>query len=201
MKLRFWGALALTAATCTTPALAAPTQFAGNGHWYEFVSTRLNWDDARAAAGAASYNGLTGYLATITSAEENTFAATLLNGLAAYVGGSDAAVEGQWMWLTGPEAGTAFGYNNWNVGEPNNAGTMHNEDVLHIGVARTGGWNDIDATGGYGYLIEYSAFSVAPATSVTRAAATAAPLAVPEPGTALLTLLALGAATGLRRRR
>ncbi len=194
MKLRLLSAFALTAATLASPATAAPTQFTGNGHWYEFVSTRLNWDDARAAAGAASYNGLTGYLATITSEEENSFAATLLNGLAAYVGGSDAAVEGQWRWLTGPEAGTAFGYHNWNVGEPNNAGTMQNEDVLHIGVARTGGWNDIAASGGYGYLIEYSAFSIAPAS-------TGAGSSVAEPGSAWLALLSLGAAAGLRRKR
>jgi expansin (peptidoglycan-binding protein) len=185
MKLGLLNAIALAGATCAGSVLATPVQFADNGHWYEFVSTRLNWDDARAAAGSASYNGLTGYLATITSAAENTFAATLLNGLSAYVGGSDAAVEGQWMWLTGPEAGTAFGYTNWNVGEPNNAGTAQNEDVLHIGVARTGGWNDMAATNTYGYLIEYSAL----------------PTTLPEPSTVLLTLAALGAAVGLRRRR
>jgi len=40
----------------------------GNGHWYELVSTSVSWEEANAEAQARG-----GYLATITSAEENAY--------------------------------------------------------------------------------------------------------------------------------
>lgn len=44
-----------------------------NGHHYDYVRSAMNWDAANAAATASSYNGVTGHLATITSASENLF--------------------------------------------------------------------------------------------------------------------------------
>ena len=52
-------------------AFAAPVQWSGNGHWYEVVvipAPGVTWHEAKAAA---EENG--GYLATITSADENQF--------------------------------------------------------------------------------------------------------------------------------
>jgi len=73
----------------TSAAIATPVQWTtasgGNGHWYDIarVSGQLWWDDARLAAQGASYLGLPGHLATITSEAEDTFLAGsgLLSGL------------------------------------------------------------------------------------------------------------------------
>jgi hypothetical protein len=121
-------------------ALYNPT----TGHFYDFVSQYdIHWTDARAAAAASSLFGLQGYLATITSQQENDFAASKLEETG-WIGASDAAVEGDWRWVTGPEGledggqGRLFWqgkypthltepgapvngeYSNWNAFEPNN---------------------------------------------------------------------------------
>ena len=106
-------------------SLAGAAYYSGNGHYYKFVSSSVNWTVAKAAAAASTFNGLTGYLATITSAGENTFIVEKTGGSAAWVGGSDeysqintatgastfanqVEAEGHWYWVTGPEAGTEF---------------------------------------------------------------------------------------------
>lgn len=98
-----------------------------NGHVYEIVVNRdgMTWEQANSIAQSKSINGVQGHLATITSAEENNFAFNLLSkqdqvGLITTFGGSDAALEGDWRWVTGPESGAAMQYTNWAPGEPNN---------------------------------------------------------------------------------
>lgn len=45
------------------------------GHWYQAIFARgISWREAQAAAAARSFQGLQGYLATMTSAEENAWA-------------------------------------------------------------------------------------------------------------------------------
>ncbi|OGS73649.1 MAG: hypothetical protein A3F91_14640 [Flavobacteria bacterium RIFCSPLOWO2_12_FULL_35_11] len=142
------------------------------GHFYEYVSdVGITWQNAKTAAEARTYYGLKGYLATITSAEEAKLSGEQAAG-AGWIGGSDAASEGTWKWVTGPENGTVFwngGINGstpnfafWNSGEPNQAG---DEDYAHVtapGVGKPGSWNDLSntgaATGDYqpkGYIVEY----------------------------------------------
>ncbi len=85
------------------------------GHYYEYVpSLGITWTDAKVAAEGRTYFGLQGYLATITSADEAQLSGKQAGG-AGWIGGSDAAVEGVWRWVTGPEAGTIFwnGLANW----------------------------------------------------------------------------------------
>src|SRR5690606_14753608 len=119
-----------------------------NGHYYEYVSAPgMTWADAKAAAESRELFGLKGYLATVTSAEENAFITPKLGG-DGWMGASDAAIEGQWRWVTGPEAGTLFwtgtgsgssvdgNYENWGDGEPNNAGE---EDYAHF-ISSNGKW-------------------------------------------------------------
>jgi hypothetical protein len=73
------------------------------GHFYRFVSKPLIfWTAARDEAAATVYYGLKGYLATITSQIENDFIRTKTTGVG-WIGASDAAVEGDWRWVTGPE--------------------------------------------------------------------------------------------------
>ncbi len=135
------------------------------GHYYKVVGGDLGWTQANAAAQAAG-----GYLATVTTDNENIFIGGLVTaaGLqAAWLGGSDAAVEGVWRWVGGPEAGlqfsnidgTSFGgaYIHWNAGEPNNANGGEN----NLQMFANGTWNDATNTGGgalgtLGYAVEWS---------------------------------------------
>ena len=136
----------------------------GNGHYYEYISAPgIEWQDAADAAAARSLYGLQGYLATVTSAEENAFIAPMLGG-EGWIGASDADVEGNWTWVTGPETGMAFWqglsegtpqngeYNNWSSNEPNNAG---DENYAHF--LSDGTWNDYNFTNDAidGYVVEY----------------------------------------------
>lgn len=131
--------------------------YSGTGHFYEYVSAATTWSGAKSAAESRSYTGVpgNGYLATITSAGENEFISEKL-GSDAWIGASDAASEGTWRWVSGPEANhllraDAPYYSNWAAGEPNNAGE---EDYAEIYVA-TGKWNDLNGTQPYGYVVEY----------------------------------------------
>ena len=89
--------------------------------------------EAQAAAAAKSYLGATGYLATILDAGENTFITNLISG-PAWIGLSDAAVEGEWRWVDGPEAGDLAVYTNWSAGEPNDYAS--GEDYTQIRTER-----------------------------------------------------------------
>ncbi|CAH8294683.1 gliding motility-associated-like protein [Mariniflexile fucanivorans] len=142
------------------------------GHYYEYVpALGITWTDAKVAAESRFYYGWQGYLATITSADEAQLSGKQAAG-AGWIGGSDAATEGVWKWVTGPENGTIFwnGLSNgsssnfsfWNTNEPNQAG---DEDYAHVtapGVGITGSWNDLSNTGELsgnyqpkGYIVEY----------------------------------------------
>ena len=147
-------------------SLGSAQAFQANGHFYEFVADAgITWSAAETAASARNLYGLPGYLATVTSQEENDFITSKLAGQG-WIGASDGAIEGQWLWVTGPEAGTQFWqgaaagnavgglYNNWANGqEPNDSGS--NEDYAHF---RTDGlWNDFafDNASIDGYVVEY----------------------------------------------
>lgn len=142
------------------------------GHYYQFISNLgISWADAKIAAEMSTYFGISGYLVTITSMEEAQIAGAQASG-AGWIGGSDAANEGEWKWVTGPENGTVFwngavngstpNFAFWNLNEPNNIG---NENYAHItapGVGIPGAWNDLqlngDLSGNYqpkGFIVEY----------------------------------------------
>ncbi len=156
MKLEL--SILATLLIASTSSFAAPVQWTvgsgGNDHWYEYVDRAVDWATARSNALASSYLGLGGYLATVTSADENGFLAFNFGALA-WLGGTDQASEGAWQWIDGPEAGAAFppAYTNWNPGEPNNLG---DEDYLHLNWQFNGGWNDVGANYAQGYIVEYS---------------------------------------------
>lgn len=105
-----------------TGAIQWPVAEGGNGHWYELVSNDFSlWPDARAKAAAKG-----GYLATLTSANENSWVLQHVltgapPGTAAWIGGADLSLSGDWKWVEGPEAGQLFWksgvgtitYSNW----------------------------------------------------------------------------------------
>ncbi|MBI5932598.1 MAG: cadherin-like domain-containing protein, partial [Chloroflexi bacterium] len=159
-----------TTSRTVTYSLGAARPYDSNGHYYEYVSAPAgSWFNAQTGAASRTYFGRTGYLATITDANENAFATNKLGGAAAWIGGSDSPVEGEWRWVTGPEEGTLFctdtlpgaggctdggQYDNWASVQPDNASGEHYLQFLAGG---TGQWNDLPGnyTGVAGYVVEY----------------------------------------------
>ncbi|WP_027585384.1 hypothetical protein, partial [Prolixibacter bellariivorans] len=131
-----------------------------DGHFYEYVNASVTWSEAKIAASAKTYYGLQGYLATVTSVTENSFILSKISNMI-WLGGSDAASEGTWLWVTGPENGAPCNYVNWSVSEPNNGGTTGtDEDYLMMYSSNyPGEWNDIYDTKTYGYVVEYGGMS------------------------------------------
>jgi len=128
--------------------------FAGNGHRYEVINKSITWTKARDDCKKRG-----GYLATITSNEEQEFIIDLLSKqgkrrnywLGGYREGKD------WKWVTGED----FTYTNWIPGEPNNA--EGKEDKLLLSRNRGNKWNDSsnNNTNPYeetlGYICEWDA--------------------------------------------
>ncbi len=124
-------------------------QDGGNGHWYKGVSISggIRWQEARQAAESRG-----GYLATITSAEENTFVYRLsrlsdIVWAAGYsgpwLGGFQAdgskEPDGGWRWVSGEP----WRYTAWASREPSN--TRNQEKFLQYNDngAKNAGWNDV----------------------------------------------------------
>ena len=184
--------LALTIAWLSpTVSRAIPVLNPATGNYYEFVSSPgIDWTAAEIAAasnvltlGSNNYNG---YLATITSAAENSFLPSLTGGDVnnAWLGASDAATEGDWRWVTGPEgaensgagrpfwSGDASGapvgseYNNWRTVPPAQPDAASaGEDYLEWAPTF---WNDLPDAGlsgrPEGYFAEFNTQIPEPST-------------------------------------
>lgn len=123
---------------------------------YIIYASKASWSDSKAFCESKG-----GYLATITSAEEQALIELLIKNLSGasantfFIGGTDAAQEGVWEWVTGE----SFEYSNWYSPQPDNYGGT--EHYLQI----TGGsnnfkWNDVpniwqDNTNQIGFIFEY----------------------------------------------
>ena len=153
-----------------------PMYYSGTGHYYEYISRgaapRIDWTDAVAEASGMTYNGMQGYMVTITSAGENAF---VVNKMAesGWIGASDPTATGVWTWATGPEAGTQFWqgyrpgagapvggqYNNWQINEPNKDTPEGNyaHIILEYPNFIPGEWNDMPNSNTFvkGYAVEY----------------------------------------------
>jgi len=158
-----------------------------NGHYYEAIVLGderdfLTWDAARIAAESQMFMGRSGYLATITSKEENDFLIVNFAPVRSprgelWVGGSDDPVDGEWRWVVGPEAGTLFWiggpagtetvFADWAPGEPNDAFGPASESRLGWSEL---GWNDLPASGfgsvKPGYIVEFISVPEPPILSV-----------------------------------
>jgi len=92
----------------------------GNGHWYAILPVILPWDWADSAAHTYARDGVQGYLATVTSMEENCFIVLEviadIENTSAYdeycLGG--VYRDGAWSWLTGE----TFEYTHWAPNQP-----------------------------------------------------------------------------------
>lgn len=165
------------------------------GHTYQFISEPLSWWDAKLAARTLTFEGKSGYLANITSAEENTFVAQKSGADSIWFGGTDdvnavnAALTaaskptlgydpqeiGEYYWGDGPEAGTNF---TTGLGGPNSVnGAFHSwaggepNNAGWEGCAVTnwgdrGMWNDLPCEQTHYYLVEFSTTQVEYETTV-----------------------------------
>jgi hypothetical protein len=100
-----------------------PEAEGGNGHWYAILPVILPWDWADSAAHTYRRDGVQGYLATVTSMEENIF---IVYNVIADIENTSAYDEycmggvyenGAWKWLTGEP----FEYTQWAPNQPNPA--------------------------------------------------------------------------------
>jgi hypothetical protein len=167
-----------------------------NQSFYSVSANSLTWENAKIAAANTSYDGVPGYLATITSLQENQFITNRILGASnIWIGATDKYTEGVWVWDTGPEAGTQFWqgaangtrvsgqFASWASGEPNN-GNGGNQDYALTNWGSAGLWDDQGATASNRYLIEYSQTPEATFTNLRSATVTHSfPLPVIAPPT------------------
>lgn len=112
--------------------------FSDTGHYYKRFDTLMSWSDAKTYA-----EGIGGYLATITSQNENDF---VYNSIycchSAWIGGFQPAGTPEpdlgWQWVTGE----TWSYTNWDSYQPDDA--WGGQDYLVFG----GKWDDYDYPGG-----------------------------------------------------
>ena len=142
-----------------------------NGHFYRPVATTATYDNAKSLSTSQTFKGQTGYLVTITSANEESFIISNVPQSNVWFALTDRAQEGYWRIDAGPENGTliktqngqttgniAGQYNNWCNGEPNNSG---DEDFA---VTKWGGgscWNDLPGNVSWSnpYIVEFGTWS------------------------------------------
>jgi len=140
-----------------------------NGHFYRPISTGATYSNAKLLSTQQTFKGQTGYLVTLTSADEDNFIQQNVPQQNIWFALTDEVVEAQWRIDAGPEAGTLIKtsngqtagniqgqYNNWAPGEPNNSG---NEDYA---VTKWGGgsqWNDLPNHFSCAYVVEFGTWT------------------------------------------
>ena len=140
-----------------------------NGHFYRPISTGATYTNARAASLLTTFKGQTGYLVTITSADEDAFIFNNVPQTNIWFALTDEASEARWTIDAGPEKGTLIKinngqtngnipgrYNNWAFGEPNDSG---NEDYAVTKWSGGNQWNDLPNNFNNPYVIEYGTWS------------------------------------------
>lgn len=136
-----------------------------NGHYYYIYDfAGLASDETNTWENALEYcKGVNGYLATITSQEENDFLFSYMQQegyTSAYFGLSDAETEGTWVWSNSEQSS----YTNWHDGEPN--GENPGEDYAIFYYKYTDGtWNDGDfgkqtVDSGTAFICEWGQYEV-----------------------------------------
>lgn len=106
-----------------------------NGHYYQLIEVDKAWEEA-----VAYCQELGGYMATISSDEENEFLYEMLQESPysdAYFGYTDVQEEGVWKWVNGEETT----YTNWQDGEPNDENGIE-EYAMFYHMTGNSRWND-----------------------------------------------------------
>ncbi|MBF0337229.1 MAG: VCBS repeat-containing protein [Nitrospirae bacterium] len=127
-----------------------------NNHTYQRIDTQMTWADAK-----ANCEKLGGYLATITSTDENKFLIDNLfsvtpNDKFCWLGATDAESEGTWKWVTNEK----LEFTNWDSYQPDNY--QGNENCLEYWPPKTQWnsgtewkWNDSDCSNSKVSLCEW----------------------------------------------
>ncbi|MCI0536384.1 MAG: hypothetical protein L0Z50_14275 [Verrucomicrobiales bacterium] len=101
---------------------------------YAVTDLAYTWHDAEAFALTEG-----AHLVSINDAAENAWiVATFGGGELFWIGLTDEASEGTFVWTSGDP----FTYSNWNGGEPND---LTEEEWTHINWTVAGGWNDFES--------------------------------------------------------
>ncbi|WP_227861016.1 immunoglobulin-like domain-containing protein [Clostridioides sp. ES-W-0016-02] len=124
-----------------------------NNHYYKFISASgITWKEAKVDAEKQEFLGVRGYLATITSANEQEVVHNLTSNCV-WLGGTDEEAEGNWKWVTGEP----FEYTNWYPGRPDNYLNQQHYIISYNDNQRL--WDDDFniASGGKidGYIVEF----------------------------------------------
>ena len=157
-------------------ANAAWIQNPTNGHNYDLISAPNNFWQAQNIA-QQDYNA---HLVTIGDANENQWLVDTFGTNYAWIGFTDEAEEGTWVWITGEPVT----YTNWQSGEPNNNGWHGPENYAFINYG-AGFWADV-ANGDHRYPFH---------------AIIEKPSAVPIPGAIWLLSSGIASVVGIRLRR
>jgi hypothetical protein len=144
----------------------------GNGHYYGLImpdshADSYSWTDARASAASMKFEGMRGYLATVTSAAESEF---LRSNFFGQLSDDPANSKYAWIGLFAPTPTSAFqwvtgetlSYTNWAPSEPNFFGTPLWQYVHYwtrdFGAGPTWTWNneqDLPGRNTYGFFVEF----------------------------------------------
>jgi hypothetical protein len=139
-----------------------------NGHYYKPVNdSAVTWGQAVDRADNTTKYGMVGYLATVTSRQENDFITYNTTTSSMWLGGSDSGGSNgsSYTWRTGPESGQQFWsgndngsvsngmYAGWQLGEPSNTQYFFScgflcfdddyENNTVINWEQRGRWNDL----------------------------------------------------------
>jgi hypothetical protein len=109
---------------------------------YQVIDGEFTWQQAQADAIKRG-----GYLATITTGEEQSAVKAIIDSKSYWIGATDFNNEGQWEWVTGE----SFKFSNWLGGEPNG---LRIENYLEIAGSVAGKWNDNRGNQQIGYILE-----------------------------------------------
>ncbi|MFK8014013.1 MAG: cadherin-like domain-containing protein [Gammaproteobacteria bacterium] len=130
-----------------------------------------DFSTSQSNATAFTLNGVNGQLATIRSALEQQIVVSTAGGAIAYIGASDAAVEGEFRWLDGTDEADLFwlgddagyapnnAYSNWLGGRPD-GGTAQSS----ITIGANGLWDDQFGNTSYRSIIQWDGDAVLDAT-------------------------------------
>lgn len=127
-----------------------------NTHYYAFYDSATSWDEA-----VKFCTDKGGYLASITSEDENTVVFGFLQekGIQnAYIGWYLDDNTKRWQWVNGEEVV----YENWSPGEPNGEGGREKYGMFYYKY-KTGAWNDGDfggrtQNGGTTFVCEWNSY-------------------------------------------
>lgn len=186
MSRKLFSALILTAISLN---LQADVITSGNDHYYELHTFtddwRLDWNEAKAFAETLTRTGYSnGYLATITTQQEDNYLWDVIGAQGAFLGAHDVSIQnsnGQWehqnwQWVSGE----SFSYTNWHDGEPNHwqdgsDATPNPEDYLmywwSASAVNGGRWNDTNVNNSEvygngirntarGFVVEYNPLQI-----------------------------------------